>query len=245
MPLEAKKEDLEKFNTITNKDRKTYAAILNAVYRGVAKIVEYLKKTGQINNTLIIFLSDNGGNTDHGANNYPLTGRKGDTWEGGFRVPMFFHWPNNVPKGVKYDYPISAIDLYPTLAHLGKAPIATNKILDGKNIWKDFIAQKNPHEKETLFAMRHRAGYTDVAARKGDWKAVKVNREPWKLFNITNDISEKNNLSGTHPDVLKKLIIDAEIWSKTHTEPLWFDPLNLEQIWKDSTMNTFNDTFKN
>lgn len=244
VPLEAKNEDLEKFKHIKDKDRRTYAAMVYAVDRGVGKIVKNLKKTGQYENTLIIFLSDNGGNTDHGANNYPLTGRKGDTWEGGYRVPMFFHWPKNIQKGQKFNYPVSALDLYPTITHLAQAKIADNKILDGKNIWDNFVTQKNPHDKETLFAMRHREGYTDVAARQNEWKAVKVSQEPWKLFNLTNDISEKNNLSVEHPDILRKLVSDAENWSKTHADPLWFDPLYLEKMWKDSTMATFNKTFE-
>ncbi|ADV47774.1 N-acetylgalactosamine-4-sulfatase [Cellulophaga algicola DSM 14237] len=244
VPLEAKEKDLEKFKDIEDIDRRTYAAMVYAVDRGVGEIVASLKKTGQFDNTLIIFLSDNGGHTGHGANNYPLTGRKGDTWEGGFRVPMFFHWPKKIKKGQKFDYPVSALDLYPTIAHIGQAKIGSDKILDGKNIWEAIISLTNPHDKETLFAMRHREGYTDVAARQNEWKAVKVLREPWKLFHITEDISEKNDLSTAHPDILQKLVSDTEKWSKTHTEPLWFDPLYLEQMWKDSTMATFNDTFK-
>ncbi|AIY15186.1 sulfatase [Cellulophaga baltica NN016038] len=244
VPLEAKKEDLDKFKHIEDKDRRTYAAMVYAIDRGVGSIVKNLKKTGQFENTLIIFLSDNGGHTGHGANNFPLTGRKGDTWEGGYRVPMFFHWPNKVPKGQKFDFPVSSLDFYPTLNYLAGATIPENKILDGKNIWEAFTSNQNPHDKETLFAMRHREGYTDVAARQNDWKAVKVHQEPWKLYNITNDISEKTDLSTEQPAILEKLVTETENWSKTHTEPLWFDPLYLEQMWNDSTMATFNQTFK-
>ncbi|WP_024479554.1 sulfatase-like hydrolase/transferase [Cellulophaga baltica] len=244
VPLEAKKEDLDKFKHIEDKDRRTYAAMVYAIDRGVGSIVKNLKKTGQFENTLIIFLSDNGGHTGHGANNFPLTGRKGDTWEGGYRVPMFFHWPNKIPKGQKFDFPVSSLDFYPTLNYLAGATIPENKILDGKNIWKAFTSNQNPHDKETLFAMRHREGYTDVAARQNDWKAVKVHQEPWKLYNITNDISEKTDLSTEQPAILEKLVTETENWSKTHTEPLWFDPLYLEQMWNDSTMATFNQTFK-
>jgi arylsulfatase A-like enzyme len=244
VPLEAKKEDLDKFKHIEDKDRRTYAAMVYAIDRGVGSIVKNLKKTGQFENTLIIFLSDNGGHTGHGANNFPLTGRKGDTWEGGYRVPMFFHWPNKIPKGQKFDFPVSSLDFYPTLNYLAGATIPENKILDGKNIWEAFTSNQNPHDKETLFAMRHREGYTDVAARQNDWKAVKVHQEPWKLYNITNDISEKTDLSTEQPAILEKLVTETENWSKTHTEPLWFDPLYLEQMWKDSSMATFNQTFK-
>ena len=243
VPLEAKEEDLEKFADIKDKDRRTYAAMVYAVDRGVGAIVNTLKETNQLKNTLIIFLSDNGGNTDHGATNFPLHGRKGDTWEGGYRVPMFMYWPEHITKGEKNNYPINSLDLYPTLAHIGKAELPSNKILNGKNVWESILANEDPHAKETLFAMRHREGYTDVSARKNEWKALKVSRQPWKLFKITEDISEENDLSSTHPEILKGLVGDAEQWSKTHTEPLWFDPTYLQKIWKDSTMATFNNTF--
>ncbi|WBU87988.1 sulfatase family protein [Cellulophaga omnivescoria] len=243
VPLEAKEEDLEEFSAIKDKDRRTYAAMVYAVDRGVGTIVNTLKETHQLENTLIIFLSDNGGNTDHGATNFPLHGRKGDTWEGGYRVPMFMYWPKNIAKGEKYSFPITSLDLYPTLAHLGKAKVPNDKILNGKNAWESIVANKNPHKKETLFAMRHREGYTDVSARRDEWKALKVNRQPWKLFKITEDISEKNDLSAAHPDIIKELVNDAEQWSKSHTEPLWFDPTYLQEMWKDSTMATFNNTF--
>ena len=243
VPLEAKQEDLEKFSDIKDKDRRTYAAMVYAVDRGVKQIVHTLKETNQLENTLIIFLSDNGGNTDHGATNYPLHGRKGDTWEGGYRVPMFMYWPKNITQGQKNNFPITSLDLYPTLVHLGKAKLPDNKILNGKNAWESIVANKNPHKKETLFAMRHREGYTDVSARKDDWKALKVSRQPWKLFKITEDISEENDLSSTHPEILKQLVDTAKQWSNSHTEPLWFDPTYLERMWKDSTMATFNNTF--
>ncbi|MDO6490205.1 MULTISPECIES: sulfatase-like hydrolase/transferase [unclassified Cellulophaga] len=245
VPLEAKEEDLKIFLDIKDKDRKTYAAMVYAVDRGVGAIVNTLKETNQLENTLIIFLSDNGGNTDHGATNFPLHGRKGDTWEGGYRVPMFMYWPKHIAKGEKNNFPINSLDLYPTLAHLAKARIPNNKILDGKNAWESILTNKDLHKKETLFAMRHREGYTDVSARKDEWKALKVSKQPWKLFKITEDIGEENDLSTKHPDILNSLVSDAEKWSKTHTEPLWFDPTYLQEMWKDSTMATFNNTFLN
>ncbi|MEJ7736809.1 MAG: sulfatase-like hydrolase/transferase [Chitinophagaceae bacterium] len=102
VPLEAKAEDLKKFENIPDKDRRTYAAMVYAVDRGVGEIVKTLKATNQFDNTLIVFLSDNGGNFDHGAKNTPLKGTKGDTWEGGFRVPMFFHWPEKLKGGRQF-----------------------------------------------------------------------------------------------------------------------------------------------
>lgn len=243
-PLEAKKEDMEVFANIKDKDRRTYAAMVYAVDRGVNKIVERLKALGEYENTLIVFLSDNGGRRDKGANNYPLNEGKGSVYEGGFRVPMFFHWPNVVPSGKTFESPISALDLYPTFAGLANAKIPDGKILDGKDIWDDFLKGKNSHENDNIFVLRHREGYSDVGVRNNNWKAVKVNRQSWKLFNITEDISEANNLSAKHPDILKKLVSDTQNWSKTHIQPKWWHDEQTGIEWKKDSMPHFEATFK-
>ncbi|TYA92135.1 sulfatase-like hydrolase/transferase [Seonamhaeicola marinus] len=243
-PLEAKEEDLERFKHIEDKKRKTYAAMVYAVDRGVGKIVEKLKETGQYDNTLIIFFSDNGGKVKAGANNFPLTDGKGSAHEGGFRVPMFFHWPNVVPSGKTFSHPVSALDMYPTLAALGNAAIPEGKLLDGKNIWKDFLNNKNPRKDEALFIMRHRKGFSDVAVRKNEWKALKVYQKKWKLFNIEKDLSEKQDLSTKHPEVLKNLIAEGQEWSKTHVEPLWFHIEKEGEHWRNDKMPRFKETFK-
>ena len=113
-PLEAKEEDLKLFQHIKDKKRRTYAAMVYAVDRGVKNIVENLKATGQYENTLIVFFSDNGGKLKAGATNYPLREGKGSACEGGYRTPMFFHWPNVVPAGQTFNHTISALDFSET-----------------------------------------------------------------------------------------------------------------------------------
>lgn len=242
-PMEATAEDLAQFSDIKDPKRRTYAAMVYGLDRGVGKLVEELKRTNQLDNTLIVFLSDNGGDTSHGASNLPLTGRKGDTNEGGFRVPMFFHWPNGIKKNTVYEHPVSAMDLYPTFAALAEAKIPEGKVLDGKNICaalkKDISARKG----EPIFAMRHRSGYSDVGIRKDNWKALKTGENKWLLFDIKKDIAEKNDLSSTHPELLKDMVTKAQKWSKTHTEPLWFDPEELSEVWKEKEMAKFKEIF--
>lgn len=242
-PLEAKEEDLKKFENIKDKNRRVYAAMVYAVDRGVGKLVEALKETNQFDNTLIVFLSDNGGRTDEGANNAPLQGVKGDVFEGGFRVPMFFHWPNHVKAGMRYDFPVSSLDFYPTFSNLAKATIPKGKILEGKDIMKDVIAGTNTRKNEMIFAMRHRSGFSDVGVRMDQWKAVKAKNGSWKLFDIDKDISEKFDLSKQNPDQLKKMILGAKKWSENHSEPRWFDPENLRKIWSDTGMASFPGVF--
>ena len=243
-PLEAKAEDMKLFSDIKDDKRRTYAGMVYAVDRGVGALVKALKETNQFDNTLIVFLSDNGGRTDQGANNMPLRGVKGDTYEGGFRVPMFFHWPNHVKAGLRFDYPISALDFYPTFAGLAKAEIPKDKILEGKNIWNDVVDNKNPRAGEMIFAMRHRSGFSDVGVRQDEWKATKAYNGPWKLYNIENDISEKQDVSNKYPEQLKTMVLGAQKWSEGHTEPRWFDPESLSEDWKEKEMAKFLTTFE-
>lgn len=243
-PLEAKKEDMEVFASIKDESRRTYAGMVYAVDRGVGEVVKTLKANNQFDNTLIIFLSDNGGRSDKGANNTPLRGNKGDAWEGGFRVPMFMHWPDYVPAGKRYDHPISALDLYPTFVDLAGGKLPEGNKLEGKNIWNDFVAGKSARPGEPIFAMRHRNGFSDIGVRQDEWKAVKAYKSKWKLHNINDDIGEKKDLKDQYPDQLKSMVEKAEAWSKTHTKPLWFDPQKLGEIWDEKNMGAFEDHFK-
>lgn len=242
-PLEAKKEDLEIYSDIKDKNRRTYAAMVHAVDRGVAEIVESLKATGEYENSLIIFYSDNGGRPDKGASNFPLKERKGSVYEGGYRVPMFFHWVNVVPSGMIYDSPISALDFYPTFAKLADAKLPESKILDGKVMWDDFMMNKEVRVDDNIFAMRHRNGFSDVGVRNGKWKAVKAYNQKWRLFNIEKDIEESNDVGSSHPGVLKKLVKDAEDWSKTHIQPKWWHNGKTGDEWKADNMPHFDKTF--
>ncbi|MDV7139049.1 sulfatase-like hydrolase/transferase [Maribacter sp. TH_r10] len=243
VPLEAKAEDLEKFKDIKDENRRTYAAMVYAVDRGVGEIVTALKENGQFDNTLIVFLSDNGGKVTKGATNFPLREGKGSTCEGGYRVPMFFHWPGKVASGQKFSYPVSALDFYPTFANLAQAEIPEGKELNGKDIWPAFSTGKNPRKGEMVFVLRHREGYSDVGVRQDQWKALKTNQNTWKLFNIDEDMGEENDLSDQYPEQLAQMVAGAREWSKSHAEPQWFDPEELREIWKEKDMAKFNGTF--
>lgn len=243
-PLQAKPEDLALFPDIKDKQRQTYAAMVYGVDRGVGELVKALKAAGVYDNTLIVFLSDNGGRTDEGASNFPLRGVKGDTWEGGFRVPMFFHWPNQVPAGQRFDYPVSALDFYPTFARLAGATIPAGKKLDGKDIWGDFMGGRDPHQGGMIYALRYRGAHCDVAGRSGQWKVTKMNNAPWKLFDVGKDIGESRDLSAQFPDRLKQMVGEVEIWSQSHVRPRWFDNEKAEEDWDKNGMPNYAATFK-
>ena len=242
-PMEAKTEDLKVFENITDKQRRTYAAMVYAVDRGVGKIVQALKDNGQFENTLIVFLSDNGAEPNHGGSNAPLRGVKGDTWEGGYRVPMLFHWPGKIPAGKKYDYPVSALDFYPTFAKIANASLPKGKKLDGLDILDNVIAGSEIRKDKMIYSVRYRAGYCDVGGRQGDWKVTRMENKSWKLFNIKEDIGEQNDLSARYPDKLKTMVADIEKWSRSHVRPLWFYTEKDEEMWNDGILPGYKKAF--
>jgi len=243
-PLQAKPQDLAQFPDIKDRKRQTYAAMVYGVDRGVGELVKALKATGAYDNTLIVFLSDNGGRTDEGADNTPLRGVKGDTWEGGYRVPMFFHWPKHVPAGQSFDHPVTALDFYPTFAGLAGATLPVGKKLDGVDIWKDFLAGRNPRSHGMIFALRYRGKFSEVGARLDQWKITRVANGPWKLFNLTDDIGERHDLSGQFPQRLRDMVGAAERWSRDHVRPQWFDSEEAEARWDENKMPNYGATFK-
>lgn len=137
----------------------------------------------------------------------------------------------------------SALDLYPTFAKLADTKIPSTKTLDGKDMWNSFRTNNKVRIDENIFVMRHRNGLSNVGVRNGKWKAVKAYNKAWQLFDIDKDISETNDISAAHPDVLKKLIIEADAWSKTHVQPKWWHNKKTGEEWKTDGMAHFEKTF--
>lgn len=247
MPNQAKQSDLDMFPNLTG-NRKTKAAMVNALDRGVSNLVATLKANGQYDNTLIVFLSDNGGISADGSLNLPLQGNKGDVWEGGFRVPMFMHLPNVIPSGQTFDHPISAIDFYPTFAHLAGATIPPGKVIEGKDVWNDLILTRDARPGQPIYAVRYNVGYsttggTQVGIRQDQWKAMKTLGQNWKLYNITNDISETTDLSASYPMILSNLVAAGGIWATNHVTPLWYDDAQAGTDWTNRAMPHYDAIF--
>ncbi|TWT81424.1 Arylsulfatase [Planctomycetes bacterium CA13] len=241
-PIEAKADDMSHFTHIADKKRRTYAAMVYAVDRGVGRVVDTLKSTGNFDDTLIIFLSDNGGKAGGSANNAPLKGGKRGVEEGGYRVPMFFHWPSNVPAGQKFHHPILSLDFYPTLARLTSSTIPEGKMLDGKDVWDELLAGTNPHPDEMIYAMSHRSGYTDVSGRRNQWKVSRTRRR-WQLYDVVEDIGETHDLSKRYPERLKQMVSDVEKWGRNHQMPQWHYFDSDYEAWAENKLPYFDGTF--
>lgn len=263
-PLQGKTEDLALLypdhkpenpkNGINYQDyepRQNYVAMVHAVDRGLAKIQAALNDpngdgnpTDSIaDNTLIFFLSDNGGKILQAGNNAPLQDDKGSTHEGGIRVPMFAHWPGKLPSGKVFDHPVLALDLYPTVAALAGAKIPTGKVLDGKNIWLDLLADRDPHADDTIFWLRHHGGGNEVAIRRGPFKAYRKQFSKWKVFDVATDYDESDDVAKAQAELLEQMVAAGLTWSQTLQDPQWHDTENGLESWQKSQMPRYAETF--
>ncbi|MDF1858945.1 MAG: sulfatase-like hydrolase/transferase [Verrucomicrobiales bacterium] len=264
-PLHGKTEDLQHLypdhkpanpgNGINYQDyekRQNYVAMMYAVDRGMEQIMTALEDPNGdgdttdsiVDNTLIVFMSDNGGKILQAASNAPLQDDKGSTLEGGIRVPMFMHWPGKVPSGEVFDHPVLALDLYPTFAGLAGASVPPGKVLDGKNIWSDFLAGKDPRPDEPVFWLRHHGRGNEVAIRRGNLKAYRKQFGAWKVFDVTSDFDESEDLAKANKDVLKTMVNDGREWSKTLTDPQWHDTAAGLKSWIENGMPKWEETFQ-
>lgn len=242
-PLEAKEDDLALFSDIKDIKRRTYVAMVYAMDRGIGRITARLKANNQLDNTLIVFLSDNGGKTSQGGRNFPLKEGKGSVQEGGYRTPMLFHWPAKIKSGTQYPHPVLAIDFYPTFVQLAQAKLPNGKELHGKKMWPHIINGTEVHKNEAFYVLRHREKGSDVASRKGQWKAISNGNKGWRLYNIYDDMAENNDLSSKHPNILKDMVEEMHQWTKSNSKPNWFHAPSAEKTWKENKMPRFEETF--
>lgn len=264
-PLQGKTEDLKYLfpdhapespgNGVNFQDydaRQNYIAMMYAVDRGIGKIDTALKDPngdGDLSdsirdNTLVVFLSDNGGKILQAGNNAPLQDDKGSTKEGGIRVPMFMSWPGTVPADEVFDYPVNALDFYPTFAGLGRADVPGDKIIEGKDIWADILEKRNPRPEKPMFWLRHHGGGNEVAIRMGNLKAYRKQFGAWKVFDVTRDIGEETNLAASHREVLATMVARGKTWSKGAIDPQWHDNGNSRESWIRNGMPKYERTFE-
>ena len=227
-PLQATPSYLDRFDHIKNKKRKTYAAMVSAVDDGVGRILERLESLGIIENTMIFFLSDNGGpEPKNGSNNGPLREGKSSIYEGGNRVPFAMQWTGEIEPMV-YEYPISSLDILPTIAALTHAPLAADRPLDGVNIIPYLKGEKQGRPHQTLYVRK----FDDdlYAVRDGDLKLVTKKKNSVKeLYNLQEDLGEENDLAETFPEEVKRLDSLRQNWDAQLIDPIFLGLIHTER----------------
>lgn len=182
-------------------------ACIVALDEAVGRILNKLEQTGLSKNTMVFFFADNGGHPENRSENLPLSQYKWSLYEGGIRVPFFAVYPGVFPAGLTYEHPISTLDIYPTVAaHAGIEPTAK---LDGVDL--------TPYLKGENTTAPHDALYFKVdkqsAVRQGSWKLVMNADGTKQLFDLSKDLSEKNDLAAAHPDVVNNMVEKWNAWN--------------------------------
>ena len=230
--MEAPEDRIAAFDSIGDKARRTYAAMLSSMDQAIGKVLKAVESNGLDDNTLIVFISDNGGPTMKGttinaSNNAPLRGRKRTPLEGGIRVPFVIRWKGQVPAGKVQDSPVIQLDLQPTALAAAGIEVRPEWKLDGVNLLPYLTgkAEGTPHE--TLY---WRLGDQN-AVRHGDWKLVSYDlnaegisgkgvSEP-RLYNLSRDAGESENLASANPEKVQELTALWKAWDAQLAAPLW------------------------
>jgi len=222
-PLQSKKADLEKLSHIKDSRRRKYAGLVKALDDNVGRILKTLKEEGLDQNTLIVFTNDNGGQTQLGANNFPLKGKKGSLWEGGIRVPMAACWPGKIPAGSVIHQPVISLDLAPSFISAAGGKVDSKWNWDGLSLEALVLGKSEEFENRTLFWRRGGKGKA-IAARNGPWKLYldrSTNPVTERLFNLKSDPAESKDLFSQNPEIARELKSKLEKWESELKEPLW------------------------
>jgi len=189
-----------------------YGAAVECIDWATDAIMQELKDRGIDDNTIIIFTSDNGSNLKFGGSNGRLKGKKGDSWDGGSRVPCIIRWPGSIPKDMVCDELVTALDLLPTLANLADGKTPSDRIIDGVDV-SNLLFDPNAESPRESFFYYQCGGL--AAVRDRQWKYfVDSSLYSEGLYDLKEDISESNDLLEKNPDTvdrLKKLIDKCRI----------------------------------
>ena len=223
-PLQAKEELIEKYRQKPKGERHTnpvYAAMIDSVDQSVGRVLAMLNELDLADNTVVIFTSDNGG---HGriTSHHPLRGCKGNYYEGGIRVPMIVRWPGRVEPGSVCHTQVISHDFHPTLLEMAGLPLMPEQHVDGVSL-VPLLKQTGGLKPRALFwHFPNYIGATHVeparpvsVIRDGDWKLVEFLEDGrLELYNLRDDLGEKNNLAVQMPARTEELHQKLTAWRK-------------------------------
>ncbi len=222
-PLQAPNSYMEKFKHIEDIHRRVFAGMVSNLDDNIGKVLQKLKDLNLLEDTLIIFFSDNGGPTKElTSSNKPLRGDKGKLFEGGIRVPFMIQWTNHLPAGKVYHKPVIALDAMPTALAAAGLSNAIPSNLDGVNLLP-YLQKKNDNQPHDTLYWRYG---NNIALRQGNWKLVRQSVKwgeegDFQLYNLANDISESNNLIDKKPHIADRLRKKLKQINQEMREALW------------------------
>jgi arylsulfatase A-like enzyme len=171
-------------------------------------------------NTLVILTSDNGGYIEYESggfenisSNGPLRGQKGNVYEGGHRVPFIAYWPGKIKGGEVSNETVMTMDMYPSFLKLAKINSVDSKALDGKNVLPILLENKEMPQRTVYWKTTN-----NRAIRHGNWKLVMPAQQEVELYNLSNDIGEREDVSSKNLSIVKKMKRLYSKWEKDVTK---------------------------
>jgi arylsulfatase A-like enzyme len=214
-PLQAPADEIAKFNTGTT-ERNTLLAMGKRMDDAIGKVVATLKSEGVWENTLLFFISDNGGPLSQTADNTPLRGGKHQDYEGGIRVPFLVCWPGKLKPGESQAV-VSSLDILPTALAASDLSLPKEKPLDGINLLPILRGESPAPTRNLFWCSGSEEGWW--AVRSGDWKLV-GEKARVGLFDLAKDVSEKNDLAAKMPEKVAELTKLHDAWLAELPEPI-------------------------
>jgi arylsulfatase A-like enzyme len=210
-PQQAPPEYIERFAGIADPRRRNYAAMVAAMDDGIGRILKTLDETGAADNTLVIFLSDNGGPVPvNGSSNGKLRGVKGQVYEGGIRTPLAMRFPGRIRPGSDFEQPVISLDFFATACALAGAPPPRDRVMDSVDLLP-FLAGKQrgaPHER----LYWRTGGGAAHAVREGPYKLVSAGGKD-ELYDLAADAEEARDVAAAQPDAVKRLAAARDQWN--------------------------------
>ncbi len=219
-PIEAPQEDIDRYAHIKDPKRRVYAAMVDVMDRGIGEVVESLKRNGLYENTIMFFVSDNGGPqgqgyTPHnGSDNGVFRGGKGQYYEGGIHIPFMACWPGVIKPGTRVDYPVNTLDISRTAVELAGGDPLSDKPMDGVNLVPYLTGEKQgaPHE-AIYWRGANGKKWAIVTADGAKYVKNKPTDTP-QLFFLGEDASESNDVVGSNPKLAAELRERWNSWNK-------------------------------
>lgn len=218
-PLQVPRSYFDRLKTeIPNINQRGYNALLLAQDDVVGALLSKLKEHNLDENTIVVFVSDNGCAESRPGSNGIFSGGKFNTLEGGIRMPFIIKWPGHIQPGSIYEKPVSTLDILPTVANACSVSLNEDLPLDGRNLLP-FLQKKNvgqPHD-DLFWKIAHFA-----AVRSGDWKLyVDRNRKLEQLFNLKDDPEERVDQAEKLPEIFTELKEKLRVWENSLPEKAW------------------------
>jgi arylsulfatase A-like enzyme len=217
-PFQAPRNYYEMFSHVEDEAMRVYYAMIKALDDAVGMILDAVDGSGEAENTMVLFLSDNGAAAYTGASNAPLKAGKFSYFEGGIAVPIMARWPGVIEPGTVYPHPVSALDVYTTCTTAAELPLPEDRAVDGRNLLPFMTGELSGPAHDALF---WRAGFIR-AIRTGRWKMLLNDRDGTVLlYDMNTDISESRNLADDNHDIVESLRLRIEEWEAGLVPPAW------------------------